>query len=143
MRQRLGIAGALLRAPRLLLLDEPATGLDPAGMRDMRLLIRRLADDGMTVLLSSHLMDEVQELCNAVGIVQRGRMVYQGSLAGLLASAAGRYRMTTVDDDRAAAFATSCGWPIMSRSSPPSRERSRSCRWRWPATASPCARWSP
>jgi ABC-2 type transport system ATP-binding protein len=105
MRQRLGIAGALLRAPRLLLLDEPATGLDPAGMRDMRVLIRRLADDGMTVLLSSHLMDEVQELCTSVGIVQRGRMVYQGSLADLLASAAGRYRMTTADDDRAAAFA--------------------------------------
>jgi ABC-2 type transport system ATP-binding protein len=105
MRQRLGIAGALLRAPRLLLLDEPATGLDPAGMRDMRLLIRRLADDGMTVLLSSHLMDEVQELCNSVGIVQRGRMVYQGPLADLLATAAGRYRMTTGDDDRAAAAA--------------------------------------
>jgi ABC-2 type transport system ATP-binding protein len=105
MRQRLGIAGALLRAPKLLLLDEPATGLDPAGMRDMRILIRRLADDGMTVLLSSHLMDEVQELCNSVGIVQRGRMVYQGPLADLLATAAGRYRMTTSDDDRAAAVA--------------------------------------
>ncbi len=105
MRQRLGIAGALLRDPQLLLLDEPATGLDPAGMRDMRRLIRRLADDGMTVLLSSHLMDEVQELCNAVGIVQRGRMVYQGPLADLLATAAGRYRLTTGDDDRAAAAA--------------------------------------
>jgi ABC-2 type transport system ATP-binding protein len=106
MRQRLGIAGALLRRPRLLLLDEPATGLDPAGMRDMRLLIRRLSGDGITVLLSSHLMDEVQELCTAVGIVRRGRMVYQGPLADLLATAAGRYRMTTSDDDRAAA---ACG----------------------------------
>ena len=103
MRQRLGIAGALLREPRLLLLDEPATGLDPAGMRDMRLLIRRLSADGITVLLSSHLMDEVQELCTSVGIVRRGRMVYQGPLADLLATAAGRYRMTTSDDDRAAA----------------------------------------
>jgi ABC-2 type transport system ATP-binding protein len=103
MRQRLGIAGALLREPRLLLLDEPATGLDPAGMRDMRQLIRRLSGDGITVLLSSHLMDEVQELCTVVGIVRRGRMVYQGSLADLLATAAGRYRMTTSDDDRAAA----------------------------------------
>ena len=103
MRQRLGIAGALLREPRLLLLDEPATGLDPAGMRDMRLLIRRLSGDGITVLLSSHLMDEVQELCTSVGIVRRGRMVYQGPLADLLATAAGRYRMTTSDDDRAAA----------------------------------------
>jgi len=103
MRQRLGIAGALLRQPRLLLLDEPATGLDPAGMRDMRQLIRRLSGDGITVLLSSHLMDEVQELCTSVGIVRRGKMVYQGSLADLLATAAGRYRMTTTDDDRAAA----------------------------------------
>src|SRR5213076_864884 len=64
MGQRLGIAGALLRRPRLLLLDEPATGLDPAGMRDMRELIRRLASQGMTVLLSSHLLAEVEEVCN-------------------------------------------------------------------------------
>src|SRR5579859_7616691 len=66
MRQRLGIAAALLRRPKLLLLDEPATGLDPAGMRDMRALVRRLAEDGMTVVLSSHLMGEVEELCNRV-----------------------------------------------------------------------------
>ncbi len=101
MRQRLGIAGALLRAPRLLLLDEPATGLDPAGMRDLRVLIRRLADDGMTVLLSSHLMDEVEELCNRVGIVRAGRMVYEGSLTDLLRTAATRYRLRTTDDARA------------------------------------------
>ena len=69
MRQRLGIAAALLRRPRLLLLDEPATGLDPAGMRDMRALIRRLADEGITVLLSSHQLPEVQELCDRVAIV--------------------------------------------------------------------------
>src|SRR6266487_3313115 len=62
MRQRLGIASALLRSPRLLLLDEPATGLDPAGMRDMRELIRDLAGQGITVLLSSHLLGEVEEL---------------------------------------------------------------------------------
>jgi len=59
MKQRLGIAGALLRDPRLLLLEEPTTGLDPAGMRDMRALVHRLAEDGITVLLSSHLMSEV------------------------------------------------------------------------------------
>ena len=69
MRQRLGIAAALLRRPRLLILDEPATGLDPAGMRDMRALIRRLADEGITVLLSSHQLPEVQELCDRVAIV--------------------------------------------------------------------------
>ena len=72
MRQRLGIAGALIRQPRLLLLDEPATGLDPAGMRDMRALIRDLAASGITVLLSSHLMNEVEELCNRVADHPRG-----------------------------------------------------------------------
>ena len=101
MRQRLGIAGALIRRPKLLLLDEPATGLDPAGMRDMRALIRRLADQGMTVLLSSHLMDEVQELCNRVGIVQRGRMIYEGTIADLQASHAGGHRLHTSNDDAA------------------------------------------
>src|SRR4029077_18932792 len=83
MRQRLGIAGALLREPKLLLLDEPATGLDPAGMRDMRLLIRRLAGEGMTVVLSSHLLAEVEELCNRVAIVQTGRIVYEGEISAL------------------------------------------------------------
>ena len=78
MKQRLGIAGALLRDPRLLLLDEPTTGLDPAGMRDMRALVHRLAEDGLTVLLSSHLMDEVEDLCDRVAIVTRGRVVYEG-----------------------------------------------------------------
>ena len=68
---------------RLLLLDEPATGLDPAGMRDMRLLIRRLADQGMTVLLSSHLLTEVEEVCNRVAIVRSGAIVYEGEIADL------------------------------------------------------------
>src|SRR5260370_30468727 len=65
---------ALLRRPRLLILDEPATGLDPAGMRDMRLLIRQLADDGITLLLSSHQLPEVQELCDRVAIVASRRV---------------------------------------------------------------------
>ena len=101
MRQRLGIAGALLREPRLLLLDEPATGLDPAGMRDMRRLIRRLADDGMTVLLSSHLMPEVEELCNRVAIVRSGAIVYEGAIADLKRQAGATYRLSTTDDSRA------------------------------------------
>src|SRR5262249_48303801 len=71
-RRRRGHGGALGRERKLLLLDEPATGLDPAGMRDMRLLIRRLADEGMTVVLSSHLLAEVEELCNRVAIVRSG-----------------------------------------------------------------------
>ncbi|HVS29358.1 MAG TPA: ABC transporter ATP-binding protein [Solirubrobacteraceae bacterium] len=98
MRQRLGIAGALLRQPRLLLLDEPATGLDPAGMRDMRTLIRRLADGGMTVLLSSHLLAEVEELCDRVAIIRRGRIVYEGALAELTATTGAKgYRLRTTD----------------------------------------------
>ena len=105
MRQRLGIAGALLRDPRLLLLDEPTTGLDPGGMRDMRRLVRRLADAGITVLLSSHLMGEVEELCDRVAIVRTGRVVYEGSLPELLASTAGRYELRTTDDVRAAEVA--------------------------------------
>jgi ABC-2 type transport system ATP-binding protein len=101
MRQRLGIAGALLRDPRLLLLDEPATGLDPGGMRDMRVLVRRLADEGMTVLLSSHLMTEVEELCNRVAIVRSGAIVYEGEIAELKRTAGGSYRLRTTDNDRA------------------------------------------
>ena len=101
MRQRLGIAAALLRDPRLLLLDEPATGLDPAGMRDMRRLIRRLADQGITVMLSSHLLAEVEELCNRVAIVRSGRIVYEGAIADLKRDAGATYLLSTTDDERA------------------------------------------
>jgi ABC-2 type transport system ATP-binding protein len=101
MRQRLGLAAALLRAPRLLLLDEPTTGLDPAGMRDMRDLVRRLAGEGITVLLSSHLLGEVEELCNRVAIIRRGRVVYEGALGELLATAATGYRLRTTEIERA------------------------------------------
>jgi ABC-2 type transport system ATP-binding protein len=103
MRQRLGIAAALLREPKLLLLDEPATGLDPAGMRDMRRLIRRLADEGMTVVLSSHLLAEVEELCNRVAIVRSGRIVYEGEIAALKRGAGTEYTLSTTDDERAIA----------------------------------------
>jgi ABC-2 type transport system ATP-binding protein len=101
MRQRLGIAAALLREPRLLLLDEPATGLDPAGMRDMRDLIRRLAGDGITIMLSSHLLYEVEELCNRVAIIRKGSIVYEGQLGDLLATATTSYRLKTRDPERA------------------------------------------
>jgi ABC-2 type transport system ATP-binding protein len=101
MRQRLGIAAALLRQPRLLLLDEPATGLDPGGMRDMRRLVKRLASEGMTVLLSSHLLAEVEELCNRVAIVRSGRVAYEGSLQDLRSAAGLRFLLRTSDDQRA------------------------------------------
>jgi ABC-2 type transport system ATP-binding protein len=101
MRQRLGIAASLLRRPQLLILDEPATGLDPAGMRDMRDLIRRLAQDGITVLLSSHQLPEVQELCDRVAIVSSGKVVYEGALTELRRRGGSGYRLRT-DDDTAA-----------------------------------------
>ncbi len=107
MRQRLGIAAALLRRPRLLILDEPATGLDPAGMRDMRSLIRRLAGEGITVLLSSHQLPEVQELCDRVAIVDTGRVVYEGALADLRRQGGAGYRLRTSDDARALELARS------------------------------------
>jgi ABC-2 type transport system ATP-binding protein len=102
MRQRLGVASALLRDPRLLLLDEPATGLDPAGMRDMRALVARLSLAGTTVLLSSHLLTEVEELCNRVAIVRSGRIVFEGALADLKRTAGGEWRLRTTDDERGA-----------------------------------------
>jgi ABC-2 type transport system ATP-binding protein len=101
MRQRLGIAASLLRQPRLLLLDEPTTGLDPAGMRDMRDLVRRLAGEGITILLSSHLLYEVEELCNRVAIIRQGRVIYQGALRDLLATATSGYRLRALDPERA------------------------------------------
>jgi len=101
MRQRLGIAAALLRSPRLLLLDEPTTGLDPAGMRDMRGLVRRLAGEGITIMLSSHLLNEVEELCNRVAILRTGRIVYQGGLGDLLATATSGYRLRATEPERA------------------------------------------
>ena len=101
MRQRLGIAASLLRQPRLLLLDEPTTGLDPAGMRDMRDLVRRLAGEGITILLSSHLLNEVEDLCNRVAIIRKGSIVYEGPLKELLATAATGYRLRVTDPERA------------------------------------------
>jgi ABC-2 type transport system ATP-binding protein len=101
MRQRLGIASALLRRPQLLLLDEPTTGLDPAGMRDMRDLVRRLAGEGITILLSSHLLNEVEELCNRVAIIRKGRIVYEGGLGELLATATTGYRLRATEPERA------------------------------------------
>jgi ABC-2 type transport system ATP-binding protein len=87
MRQRLGIAIALLKDPELLVLDEPANGLDPAGIREVRELIRDLGAEGRTVFLSSHLLSEVEHVCDEVAIVAGGRTVAQGAVVDVLASA--------------------------------------------------------
>src|ERR1700733_4519083 len=86
MKQRLGIAAALLPEPELLILDEPTNGLDPAGIVEMRGLIRSFADDGMTVLVSSHLIAEIEQVCDYVVMIRAGRLVHQGSVADLRAT---------------------------------------------------------
>lgn len=88
MKQRLGIAAALLRDPSILILDEPANGLDPAGIVEMRELLRDLGSSGKTVFVSSHLLAEVQAMVDQVIIISNGRLVFDGALTGLLAEAA-------------------------------------------------------
>src|SRR3954453_1195380 len=97
MRQRLGLASCLIRRPRLLLLDEPANGVDPAGIRFLRALLRRLTDEGMTIMLSSHLLAEVQEVCNRVAVINNGRIVHEGALDELAGGTGSGYRLRATD----------------------------------------------
>jgi ABC-2 type transport system ATP-binding protein len=101
MRQRLGVAACLLADPELLILDEPMNGLDPAGMLELRGLIRELVDEGRTVFLSSHLLDEVQRTCDFAAIVDRGTVVTQGSIE-VLTGGAHKVAIGTDDPGRAA-----------------------------------------
>jgi ABC-2 type transport system ATP-binding protein len=102
------VAAALLRDPQLLVLDEPANGLDPAGIRDMRALVKRLADEGLTVLLSSHDMGEVEEICDNVTIMRKGDVVYHGGIAELRERAPAQgHRIWTDADDVALGLAGS------------------------------------
>ena len=104
MRQRLGVARCLLADPELLILDEPANGLDPAGILEFRLMVRALVAEGRTVLLSSHLLDEVEKVCDAVAIVDRGRIVAQGPIADLSADGARTVLLRVGDRGRALAI---------------------------------------
>jgi len=101
MRQRLGVAACLIGDPQLLILDEPMNGLDPAGMQDMRDMIVSFVAEGRTVVLSSHLLDEVQRTCNAVAIVDRGSVVRQGSISDLLAGSSLVLQVDCTQPDRA------------------------------------------
>ena len=83
MKQRLGVAAALLKDPELLILDEPTNGLDPKGMADMRDLIRKLGQGDRTVLLSSHLLGEIQQICDRVGVMRKGKLVVEGTVSEL------------------------------------------------------------
>ena len=106
MRQRLGLAAAMLRRPRLLILDEPANGMDPAGIRDLRAALRRASRDGVTVILSSHDMAQVEEICDGATILSAGRVVAAGRLDALRAAAPDPvWRMRTSDDTAALAAA--------------------------------------
>jgi ABC-2 type transport system ATP-binding protein len=103
MRQRLGVARALLGDPELLILDEPTNGLDPAGILEFRLMIRALVDEGRTVVLSSHLLDEVEKICDSIAIVDHGRVVMQGTIAELKAGGDQSTALVGVDDALGAA----------------------------------------
>ncbi len=95
MKQRLGLAAALLRPRDLVVLDEPTNSLDPQGTREVRALVRELADDGATVLVSSHLLAEIDQVCSHVGVMSRGRLLVQGEREALVASRAGTATLTT------------------------------------------------
>ena len=103
MQQRLAIASALLREPEVLILDEPTSGLDPGGMRDVRALIRSLNEEGLTIFLSSHLLAEVEQLCNRVAVIGHGRLLAEGTLAEVVGGDNGSpgYRLVVDDAKRA------------------------------------------
>ncbi|WP_066040029.1 ABC transporter ATP-binding protein [Herbiconiux solani] len=105
MKQRLGIANALLAPRELIVLDEPTNGLDPQGTREVRSLIRSLASEGTTVFVSSHLLSEIEQMCDHVAVMRAGRLVAQGSLDELRSAGQARVRLEVVTADAAAAEA--------------------------------------
>ena len=111
MKQRLGLAYTLLGDPELLVLDEPTNGMDPAGMAEVRELIRGLGGENRTVILSSHLLGEVEQVCDSVGILSRGRLIAQGDVAKLLQER-GRpqVRLRTTDDSKAYQILSALAW---------------------------------
>ncbi len=109
MKQRLGLAYALLGDPELLFLDEPTNGMDPAGMAEMRDLIRSLGTEDRTVFLSSHLLHEVEQVCDSVVILSKGKLIAQGSVSELL-KGRGQVRLRTTDNEQAAAVLAALDW---------------------------------
>jgi ABC-2 type transport system ATP-binding protein len=113
MKQRLAVASALLKAPEVLILDEPANGLDPAGIREMRDLLRTVAANGTTVVISSHILAEIQQICDSVTIISHGRRVVAGPVADVLAAEArGEYRVRVAELERAAGVIAASGLPV-------------------------------
>ncbi len=117
MRQRLGIAAALLQPRELLILDEPTNGLDPQGTREVRSLISDLAAAGVTIMLSTHLLSEVEQICTQVGVMHVGSLVAQSSLAELRARATPRIRVETDRPDLAAESLQALGLLDIARAS--------------------------
>ncbi len=117
MRQRLGISAALLQPRQLLVLDEPTNGLDPQGTREVRALVAELAATGVTVLLSTHLLAEVEQICSHVGVMHRGRLVAQSSLAELRAGTAPRVHVRTAEPTTAERTLTRLGLGEVARES--------------------------
>ena len=109
MKQRLAIAASLLRPRELIILDEPTNGLDPQGTREVRSLIREIAADGITVLVSSHLLAEVEQICTQVGVMRAGKLVFQGSLEELRTRGAARICVRTPEPQRAAEVLSKLG----------------------------------
>jgi ABC-type multidrug transport system ATPase subunit len=101
MKQRVGLAMALVHRPRFVILDEPTNGLDPAGMREIRQLLRSLADSGTSVLLSSHLLNEVQQVCDRIAVLDKGSVVAQGRVDDLLSGQKSSVRLTVPDTEAA------------------------------------------
>jgi ABC-2 type transport system ATP-binding protein len=140
MKQRLAIAASLLQPRELIILDEPTNGLDPQGTREVRALIREIATGGVTVLVSSHLLAEVEQICTHVGVMRTGRLVFQGTLEAMRARGAARVQVRTTEPGQAAEVLTS---PPTARSA---RRSAITCRrwcagslswpgYRWPASA--------
>jgi len=119
MKQRLGIAAALLAPRELLVLDEPTNGLDPQGTREVRHLVRSLAEDGTTVVVSSHLLAEIEQICTHAAVMRTGRLVAQGSLTELRNLGRTRLRVLTPDPDLARAELAALGLPLEPADAPP------------------------
>lgn len=113
MSRRLGLAAALLKRPELVILDEPSNGLDPAGIRDMRETIPRLAESGVSVLLSSHILAEVQQVCSSVSIIGSGSLLKSGRVRDLIGESTSRTRVGVADPDRATALLLQSGYEVV------------------------------